>query len=104
MSDPANNVEQNTAEGVAQISHYIYIRDIAAAKGMSFYDLVDIVVEDLKAQARIDTVVKELEARKITADMEYKSAQAYGFRVERKWMASAYKVAIALLKEGVERK
>jgi cytidylate kinase len=86
-SHSANTGAQNKAEGVAQISHYIYIKDIAASRGMSFYDLVDLVVEDLKAQARIDAVVKEIERREEKA--------VCGLTL------TDYHEIIALLKEGV---
>ena len=89
-SHSANTGAQNKAEGVAQISSYNYIKDIAATKGMSFYDLVDSIVDDLKAQARIDAVVKELEAQIHTLELDFHDVEARGMRK-----------AIALLKEGV---
>ena len=89
-SHSSNTGAQNKTEGVAQISSYNYIKDIAATKGMSFYDLVDLVVDDLKAQARIDAVVKELE----TQIADAKKNKNY----ER---VAGYEKAIALLKEGV---
>jgi hypothetical protein len=55
---------------------------------MSFYDLVDLVVEDLKAQARIDAVVKEL----VLAQQHSDRPAVVHLRIDN---------AIALLKEGV---
>jgi len=96
-SHSANTGAQNKAEGVAQISSYNYIKDIAAAKGMSFYDLVNLVVDDLKAQARIDAVAKELEQKAAAHRKEAKR------RLQPMLSARALGVeeAIALLKEGV---
>jgi hypothetical protein len=56
------------------------------------------------AQARIDAVVKELEKEEQDAIFRYTNATAMNEETYQQGIAFAYERAIALLKEGVERK